>query len=965
MLKKPDSCVGCALYSIGHGFSVPEGTGANGVLIMGEALGEQEAREGKPFRPTAPAGHVLEQAIKSLGMDRAQFALWNVAACQPPHNELLGASYEYAALEHCKVHTRRIIQQFKPRVILACGAIPTRVLTGLTGRKLRMEDLQGFALEAPDYPGIRVIPTYHPSYIQRGAWQVFPVLRLAIAKAVKLAREGWREEEFECNENATSGDVEEMAEELEKNPELDVNVDFETDGGEIEPDAIQVQDSDEDEEDTRESKGAISTAQKITQVNLCVHDGVALAVHFNDHSRSAVDRVLRTANNKHGHNWFLFDEYVAEFNGLVVNGRRDDSMWMFHHAYPDLPGSYKKFAGDTAKDQGSLASLQFCASFYGAPFPWKHMRLERGGYYGCLDGINGRRVFNGAKRDLIKLGCWESYETFVLRLRPILADAERRGIPVNRQKLREFIAMLEVREVQELAKLAPMIPECLQPSKQKSGLKKEPKDTTGYVKRSFFLLEPEKCGCVKTKKEKKCAKCKGTGALFGLNDEIVDCIECSGRGASEAITIPLEGCPICKGKGEVKGDVERWCQLLPFNADSPLQVKQYTLYEGPTPLGFKKRYTIPKNSKRKYAMDKETLERLAKTYKDPVYETIMTAKSVTKFKSVYGEGILKRLSLTDECLHAQFLFLPATGQISSTPNVQNFPHPGKGGALQREYATQFRGAIEAKPGHVLIELDYKSFHACTLAWESRDWSYLRLAKIDAHSYLTGFVKKLPGYRQALGWDDEKLSAWLADIKKHHEKERNEKFKVALLGWGFGLGGTRLYNTNPEAFTGIHEAMGVFDALDAAFPVTAQYRRDSPELAHRQKYLKSVFGCIRWFWNVKGFEFKKREWTHGSDWDKAIAFRPANDAFCQKKIALLRCKDKGYTETYGLVDDIHDSFLFHCPESLAEECIHNVREEMEYPSDVMLLADGSGFSVEVEEKIGRDWANMRSWKKWTN
>jgi DNA polymerase I-like protein with 3'-5' exonuclease and polymerase domains len=259
---------------------------------------------------------------------------------------------------------------------------------------------------------------------------------------------------------------------------------------------------------------------------------------------------------------------------------------------------------------------------------------------------------------------------------------------------------------------------------------------------------------------------------------------------------------ICKGTGEVKGEVERWCELTDFNPRSHQQLKAYTRYEGPTPWGFKKAYTIPKNSKRQYAMDKETLERLQKTYKDPVYETVMVAKSVSKFKGTYGEGWLSDTSTVDECIHTQFLYLPATGQLSSSRNVQNVPHPMKGPPLQREYATAFRTAIEAKVGHVLIEMDFKSYHACTLAWEAKDWNYLRLAKLDAHSYLTGYVNKLNGFRSALQWDDEKLGAWLSDIKKKYEKERNEKFKPAILGWGFGLGGARLYNTNPEAFSGV-------------------------------------------------------------------------------------------------------------------------------------------------------------------
>lgn len=952
MLQKPPECLNCPLQHIGQGFSKPEGTGVNGVLLMGEALGEQEARDGLPFRPGAPAGHVLEQAIKSLGMDRTQFVLFNAGVnCRPPQNELLGAPYEYAAIEHCKVHVRKVIAQYKPRVIVALGAIPTRVLTGLTGKKMRVEDIQGFALEAPDYPGIRVIPTYHPSYIQRGAWQVFPVLRLALAKAVKLAREGWKEEELEYNTSATSGDVHDMADWLEAHPDAPLAVDFETDGGEIEPDALG-DSEDEDAEEAPKSSGNISTNALITQVNLSIAEKTALAIDFNMSTRESVERILGLANTKLTHNGYGYDQPVAVYNKLAMNGIVEDTMNLFHHVYPDLPGSYKKLAGDDAKDRGSFAGLQFCASFYGFPFPWKHLSKETPLFYGAADADATIRVFNGAKRDAEKLNVWEGYVLFMRRLRPILADAERRGIPVNRQKLIDFIEMLKVREVQELAKLRPMIPEALCLPKQKNGLKKEPKSVEGLVKRTFFLLEPEKCACVKTTKVKKCKTCDATGSVFNHAGEVENCPACNGAGTSQTVITPLAECLICKGTGEVKGEVERWCELTDFNPNSPQQVKSYTRYEGPTPWGFKKAYTIPKNSKRKYAMDKETLERLQKTYKDPVYATILATKQIGKLASTYGEGWLKRVG-PDGCVHTQFLFLPATGQLSSTgPNVQNGVSDRHG-----ELAKLWQGAIEAKDGYKWVALDYRSYHAQTLAWEAKDWDYLRLARLDIHSFLAGQMLRIEGYRQALHWDDEKLGAWLSKIKKEHTKVRNGQAKPCILGYGFGMGASRLYNSNPDNFSSFRQAESVFDALSSAFPRAAAYREESPELAHRQRFLRSVFGCIRWFFNVKGYNFRKRDWDHGIDWDRAIAFRPANIAFCQKKIAMLACEEKGYNERYGLGLDLHDALWFHCKEELVEECVHNVKQEMERPSEVLKMPDGSGFWVEVEAKQGSSWGQM--------
>ncbi len=943
-LAKPSSCLGCSLYSSGKAFSKPYGTCVNGVLIVGDDLEESDVKDGFPFSPAAPSGHVLKSVLRSLSVDRKQFGLWNILACVPPY---VNTGWEYPAIEHCKVHFRRVMEEFRPKVIVACGTRATRVLTHLTGKKMRVDDIQGFALEAPEYPGVRVIPTYSPWQIRNGQWQCFPILRLAIAKALKLAVEGWKEPVLDLAPEATVEQLTELAEYLEVNPSVDLNFDFETDGGRLE---LPVEEGDEEEEEIEETKGAISTDARITQVNFSIEEDTGYAIAYTTAAKPVVQRLLATQNPKNGHNAWGYDFPVAEFNGLTVNGTVYDTLWMFHHVYPDLPGSYKKQADDTKKDQGSMASLQYCGSFYGAPFPWKHLRLEQGGYYGCLDAANGLKVFNGVREDMKDMGVWESYITFVQRLRPILADAEKRGIPMNRGKLERFIEMLLGKEQERLAALRPLIPIALRPAKQANGLKKVPKDTTGLVQRSFRLEEPEQCNCVKKTRATKCKACQGTKLAVNDSGVVVDCETCGSTGMMPPTITPNPTCSTCEGKGIVKGNVVRWCALKEFNPNSPAQMKEYAMY---------RLHRIPMNSKRKYAMDKETLERLYKTHSDPVYQITMDAKSIRKMRGTYGEGWLKRMSPVDECVHTQFLFLPASGQLSSTnPNIQNAPHPLKGPPLQREFAQEFRDAVEAKPGYVLIELDYKSYHAQTLAWEAKDWQYLRLAKLDIHSYLAGQMLRIAGYREALGWDDEKLGAWLKHIKKTHEKVRNEQAKPAILGYGFGMGGGRLYRSNPDNFRNKAEADAVFHALNSAFPICAAYRTETPELAHTQKFLKSAFDCIRWFWNVKTYDFQKHEWTHGQDWDKSIAFRPANDAFCQKKIALLRCEEKGYTAKYGFVNDIHDSFVFHCKTSLVQECIHNIREEMQKPSEAMLMPDGTGFSVDVDVKLGSTWASMK-------
>ena len=97
MIPKPLTCKPCPLYGNGYGFSSLDGSGKNGVLIIGDALGDSEQSEGLPFRPYAQAGSILQRTINGLGLQRNDFAITNIVRCRPPYNILDGARYELDA----------------------------------------------------------------------------------------------------------------------------------------------------------------------------------------------------------------------------------------------------------------------------------------------------------------------------------------------------------------------------------------------------------------------------------------------------------------------------------------------------------------------------------------------------------------------------------------------------------------------------------------------------------------------------------------------------------------------------------------------------------------------------------------------------------------------------------------------------------------------------------------------------
>jgi len=364
---------------------------------------------------------------------------------------------------------------------------------------------------------------------------------------------------------------------------------------------------------------------------------------------------------------------------------------------------------------------------------------------------------------------------------------------------------------------------------------------------------------------------------------------------------------------------------------------------------------VPKNLK----TEKDTtaaieIARLSRKTKDPLYGAVIQYR---KAQTVLTNHVKNWKPGPDQRVHTSFYFDPATGQLSSRrPNVQNAPKhddPEFGG-----YAKVFRSMIKAREGHTILEFDFKSFHAQTLAFESEDKDYLRLAKLDIHSFLASHLVHDPKAGGCLAWSDDELREYLAWIKKNHKFVRDYKAKRAILGYGFGMGYRKLYDMNRESFDGQKDAKNTLDMLDSVFPVTKKWRETIRHKANDQGYLISRHGYIRYFWEV--FRERNDGWTPGDDSEAAVAFLPANDAFGEIKDRMLTIAERGLDERYGLINNVHDSLLFECPDPLVEEAVGTIKPLMESRSQVLISPKVAplGLSVEVDVQAGRDWASLR-------
>ena len=137
-----------------------DGNPAARVLILGEAPGADEDREGRPF--VGRAGQLLDRMFAAIGLSRtspdAQSALYitNVMPWRPPANR----DPEPGEIAMMQPFVERHIVLVDPQVIVVMGNTPLFALTGTKGI-LRARGTWVQALGRP------MLPMTHPAYLLR------------------------------------------------------------------------------------------------------------------------------------------------------------------------------------------------------------------------------------------------------------------------------------------------------------------------------------------------------------------------------------------------------------------------------------------------------------------------------------------------------------------------------------------------------------------------------------------------------------------------------------------------------------------------------------------------------------------------------------------------------------------------------------------------------------------------------
>ncbi len=148
-------CRKCPLGDTRTRFVFGVGNPRADVVLVGEAPGAEEDKQGEPF--VGRAGQLLNKILEAVDFKREDVFICNILKCRPPNNRNPLPS----EVEQCEPYLHKQLALLQPKVMLALGRVAAQTLlrTGDSLTKLRAS--------VHSYQGIPLMVTYHPAALLR------------------------------------------------------------------------------------------------------------------------------------------------------------------------------------------------------------------------------------------------------------------------------------------------------------------------------------------------------------------------------------------------------------------------------------------------------------------------------------------------------------------------------------------------------------------------------------------------------------------------------------------------------------------------------------------------------------------------------------------------------------------------------------------------------------------------------
>ena len=153
--KEVSNCQLCSLCTTRTQTVFGEGNQHADWLFIGEAPGQHEDEQGRPF--IGDAGQLLTEMLRAMKLTRDEIFIANILKCRPPKNR----DPHVDEIQQCRAYLQRQIALVQPKIIIAVGRIAAQTLLETTEK---IGKLRGNVYQFENVP---LIAIYHPSYLLR------------------------------------------------------------------------------------------------------------------------------------------------------------------------------------------------------------------------------------------------------------------------------------------------------------------------------------------------------------------------------------------------------------------------------------------------------------------------------------------------------------------------------------------------------------------------------------------------------------------------------------------------------------------------------------------------------------------------------------------------------------------------------------------------------------------------------
>lgn len=383
---KPKDCIGCPLYEIGEGYAYGVGPPNADMMLVGEALGEEEARRGLPF--VGGSGRVLTALLGQAGIRRDDIYITNAVKCRPPKNR----KPDDEEIRWCARYLVNELKLVNPKLLVPVGATALYVTTG----KAEIGSYRGIPIEGAG--GRKVLPTFHPAFVMR-TQTFWPVVVWDLVKAKKESE--FREVRRVAVEYSILPDAADHAAAVRREAQESgfISVDAETTSLDLDEAHIKCY--------------GVGSAQGRARVFRWTLEAQRLL-----YGLLTNPTIVKVGQNSESYDWPLFERKRQQATGenWHIAPNTCDTMLMFHLTNSDLPKSL-----DTIK------------TFYTDMEHWKDDSMYKGDEVGlatgCAKDVDATtRSYLGLRQEIHNMGMDNLLYNNVMPLQPILRRMADRGI---------------------------------------------------------------------------------------------------------------------------------------------------------------------------------------------------------------------------------------------------------------------------------------------------------------------------------------------------------------------------------------------------------------------------------------------------------------------------------------------------------------------------------------------------------